>query len=56
MEENGESGTVDFGLKDKLKWDHDSEGRTIFPPNFDFKFVVVKEEEPDINGGAEVKE
>ncbi|GKV35939.1 hypothetical protein SLEP1_g44134 [Rubroshorea leprosula] len=46
MEEDGESMIADFCLEVQLKWDHDSEGRTIVPPNFDFKFVAVEKREP----------
>ncbi|GKU98670.1 hypothetical protein SLEP1_g11643 [Rubroshorea leprosula] len=38
---------ADFCPKVKLKWDHDNEGRIIFPSNFDFEFVAIEE-------GAEV--
>ncbi|GKV11453.1 hypothetical protein SLEP1_g22713 [Rubroshorea leprosula] len=55
VEENGESMTVDFHPEVKLKWDHDNEGRTIFPFNFNFKFIAVEEKEPEI-GGIEVGE
>ncbi|GKV50977.1 hypothetical protein SLEP1_g57655 [Rubroshorea leprosula] len=50
VEEDGESMSADFRPEIKLKWDYDADGRTVFPPNFDFKFVVVGEE------GAEVEE
>ncbi|GKV41988.1 hypothetical protein SLEP1_g49450 [Rubroshorea leprosula] len=53
--EKGDSKTVDFHPKVKLRWDHDNDGRTIFPPKFDFNFVVV-EEEAEVAGGAEVGE
>ncbi|GKV05447.1 hypothetical protein SLEP1_g17459 [Rubroshorea leprosula] len=44
VQENGDSKTTDFRPEVKLKWDHDNEGLTIFPPNFDFEFVVVDKE------------
>ncbi|GKV29469.1 hypothetical protein SLEP1_g38396 [Rubroshorea leprosula] len=47
-EENGESMSVDFRSKVKLRWDHDTQGRTIFPPHFDFKFVAVEEEVAEV--------
>ncbi|GKV49684.1 hypothetical protein SLEP1_g56422 [Rubroshorea leprosula] len=50
VEEDGESMSADFRPEIKLKWDHDADGRTVFPPNFDFEFVAVEEE------GAEVEE
>ncbi|GKU94226.1 hypothetical protein SLEP1_g7752 [Rubroshorea leprosula] len=34
----------------KLGQDRDKEGRTIFPPNFDFEFVIMEE------GNAEAKD
>ncbi|GKV38498.1 hypothetical protein SLEP1_g46408 [Rubroshorea leprosula] len=45
VEEDGESMSADFRPEIKLKWDHDADGRTVFPPNFDFEFVAVEEEE-----------
>ncbi|GKV42156.1 hypothetical protein SLEP1_g49593 [Rubroshorea leprosula] len=50
VEEDGESMSADFRPEIKLKWEHDADGRTVFPPNFDFEFVAVEE------GGAEVEE
>ncbi|GKV36773.1 hypothetical protein SLEP1_g44867 [Rubroshorea leprosula] len=50
VEEDGESMSADFRPEIKLKWDHDADGRTVFPPNFDFEFVAVEEE------GAEAEE
>ncbi|GKV13384.1 hypothetical protein SLEP1_g24394 [Rubroshorea leprosula] len=50
VEENGESMLADFRPQIKLRWDHDVDGRTVFPPKFDFKFLAVEEE------GAEVEE
>ncbi|GKV15593.1 hypothetical protein SLEP1_g26370 [Rubroshorea leprosula] len=41
VKENGESSIVDFHPKIELKWDRDSRGRIIYPPNFDFKFISV---------------
>ncbi|GKU93168.1 hypothetical protein SLEP1_g6786 [Rubroshorea leprosula] len=59
VQEDGESMMADFRPEVELKWDHDHEGYTIFPPNFDFKFVAV-EEEPEVRsaevGGAKVGE
>ncbi|GKV06359.1 hypothetical protein SLEP1_g18259 [Rubroshorea leprosula] len=55
VEENSESVSIDFRPQIKLRWDHDEEGRTIFPPNFDFKFIVVEEEEAKAEG-VEVEE
>ncbi|GKU89683.1 hypothetical protein SLEP1_g3789 [Rubroshorea leprosula] len=49
VKENRESSIVDFRPKVELKWDRDIKGRTVFLPNFDFKFVMVDDEE---NGGA----
>ncbi|GKV11323.1 hypothetical protein SLEP1_g22587 [Rubroshorea leprosula] len=39
----------------KLRWDHDEEGHTDFPLNFDFEFVAVEEEEVEAEG-AELEE
>ncbi|GKU93202.1 hypothetical protein SLEP1_g6812 [Rubroshorea leprosula] len=50
VEENGESMLADFRLEIKLRWDHDEEGRTVFPPSFDFEFVAVEEEEAEVEG------
>ncbi|GKV01762.1 hypothetical protein SLEP1_g14294 [Rubroshorea leprosula] len=50
VEENGESISADFRPQIKLRWEHDADGRAVFPPQFDFKFVVMEEE------GAEVEE
>ncbi|GKV01760.1 hypothetical protein SLEP1_g14292 [Rubroshorea leprosula] len=50
VEENGESISADFRPQIKLRWEHDADGRAVFPPQFDFEFVVVEEE------GAEVEE
>ncbi|GKV39782.1 hypothetical protein SLEP1_g47500 [Rubroshorea leprosula] len=50
VEEDGESLSADFRPEIKLRWDHDADGRAVFPPNFDFEFVAVGEE------GAEVEE
>ncbi|GKV33938.1 hypothetical protein SLEP1_g42375 [Rubroshorea leprosula] len=55
VEENNESMLVDFRSQVKLRWDHDEERRIVFPLNFDFKFVVVEEEEGEADG-AEVEE
>ncbi|GKV05829.1 hypothetical protein SLEP1_g17793 [Rubroshorea leprosula] len=50
VEENGESMSTDFRPQIKLRWEHDADGRVVFPPQFDFEFITVEEE------GAEVKE
>ncbi|GKV26786.1 hypothetical protein SLEP1_g36021 [Rubroshorea leprosula] len=50
VEEDGESMSANFRPQIKLRWEHDANGRAVFPPHFDFEFVVVEEE------GAEVKE
>ncbi|GKV43073.1 hypothetical protein SLEP1_g50413 [Rubroshorea leprosula] len=50
VEEDGESMSADFRPQIKLRWEHDANGRAVFPPQFDFEFVVVEEE------GAEVEE
>ncbi|GKU92994.1 hypothetical protein SLEP1_g6641 [Rubroshorea leprosula] len=58
VEEDRESMMVDFCLEVELKWDHDIEGCTIFPPNFDFKFIAIEKGEPEARsaevGGAKV--
>ncbi|GKV37819.1 hypothetical protein SLEP1_g45795 [Rubroshorea leprosula] len=55
VEENGESMSTDFCPQIKLRWDHDEEGRTIFPSNFDFEFVAMEEGERGVEG-IEVEE
>ncbi|GKV21348.1 hypothetical protein SLEP1_g31334 [Rubroshorea leprosula] len=50
VEENGKSMSTDFQPQIKLRWD-----RTIFPSNFDFKFIVVEEGNAEVEG-AEVEE
>ncbi|GKU93065.1 hypothetical protein SLEP1_g6698 [Rubroshorea leprosula] len=50
VEEDGESMSADFRPQIKLRWEHDANGRAVFPPQFDFEFVAVREE------GAEVEE
>ncbi|GKV51648.1 hypothetical protein SLEP1_g58283 [Rubroshorea leprosula] len=50
VEEDGESMSADFRPQIKLRWEHDADGLAVFPPQFDFEFVVVEEE------GAEVEE
>ncbi|GKV48212.1 hypothetical protein SLEP1_g55038 [Rubroshorea leprosula] len=58
VEENGESMSANFRPQIKLRWDRDVQGRTVFPPNFDFEFVAVEEEEAEVKGaevGAKVK-
>ncbi|GKV34316.1 hypothetical protein SLEP1_g42693 [Rubroshorea leprosula] len=42
VEEDGESMSADFRPEIKLKWEHDADGRTIFPPNFDFERAAAK--------------
>ncbi|GKV13832.1 hypothetical protein SLEP1_g24805 [Rubroshorea leprosula] len=54
VEKNGNSKTIDFHVEVKPKWDHDNEGRTIFPPNFNFEFVIVGEEEVERGDEVEV--
>ncbi|GKV39171.1 hypothetical protein SLEP1_g46979 [Rubroshorea leprosula] len=49
VEEDGESMSADFRPQIKLRWEHDANGRAVFPPQFDFEFVAVEEE------GAEVE-
>ncbi|GKU96675.1 hypothetical protein SLEP1_g9887 [Rubroshorea leprosula] len=48
VEENGESMSADFRPQIKLRWDHDADGRTIFPPHFDFEFVAVEDDEAEV--------
>ncbi|GLU04095.1 hypothetical protein SLE2022_212590 [Rubroshorea leprosula] len=48
VEENGESMSANFRPQIKLRWDHDANGRTVFPPNFDFEFVAMEEEEGEV--------
>ncbi|GKV46418.1 hypothetical protein SLEP1_g53405 [Rubroshorea leprosula] len=50
VEEDGESMSADFQPQIKLRWDHDEESHIVFPPNFDFKFVVVEEGEAKVKG------
>ncbi|GKU92930.1 hypothetical protein SLEP1_g6584 [Rubroshorea leprosula] len=50
VKENGASETIDFQPEIELKWDWDSQGQTVLPSNFDFKFVPVNDEE---NGDAD---
>ncbi|GKV00923.1 hypothetical protein SLEP1_g13531 [Rubroshorea leprosula] len=47
VEEDGESLSADFRPLIKLRWEHDIEGRTIFPPAFDAELVAVEEEEEE---------
>ncbi|GKV22104.1 hypothetical protein SLEP1_g32000 [Rubroshorea leprosula] len=47
VEENGERISIDFRPQIKLRWEHDVDGRTVFPLRFDFEFVVVEEEEAE---------
>ncbi|GKV30659.1 hypothetical protein SLEP1_g39448 [Rubroshorea leprosula] len=59
VEEDGESLSADFRPLIKLRWEHDAEGRMIFPPAFDAELVVVGEEgeeEEEVRGAeAEVQ-
>ncbi|GKU89295.1 hypothetical protein SLEP1_g3451 [Rubroshorea leprosula] len=56
--------SVDFHPQIKLRWDCDVDGRTVFPPSFDFEFVAMEEEEAEVEEtevgvgveGAEVDE
>ncbi|GKV40105.1 hypothetical protein SLEP1_g47776 [Rubroshorea leprosula] len=48
VEENSESMSADFRPQFKLRWEHDADGRAVFPPNFDFEFIVVEEEEAEV--------
>lgn len=54
VEEDRERSIVDFHPEVKLKWDKDSEGRTIFPLNIDFKFVAIDKEGSGGDGSIEV--
>ncbi|GKU93038.1 hypothetical protein SLEP1_g6676 [Rubroshorea leprosula] len=64
VEEDGESMSVDFRPQIKLRWEDDANGRAVFPPQFDFEFVAVEEEEAEVEEdevearveGAEVDE
>ncbi|GKV03856.1 hypothetical protein SLEP1_g16098 [Rubroshorea leprosula] len=40
---NGGSSLVKHALEIKLRWDRDKEGCSIFPPNFNFEFVIMEE-------------
>ncbi|GKV05211.1 hypothetical protein SLEP1_g17245 [Rubroshorea leprosula] len=58
VEKNGESMSADFRPQIKLRWEHDADRRTVFPPRFDFEFVVVEEEkakvkEDEVGAGVE---
>ncbi|GKV15262.1 hypothetical protein SLEP1_g26058 [Rubroshorea leprosula] len=55
VEEDGESLFADFRPLIKLRWEHDVEGRTIFPPTFDVGLVAVEEEEEEEAEGAGVE-
>ncbi|GKV48238.1 hypothetical protein SLEP1_g55064 [Rubroshorea leprosula] len=44
VEEDGESMSADFRPQIKLRWEDDVDGLAVFPPQFDFEFVVVEEE------------
>ncbi|GKV38222.1 hypothetical protein SLEP1_g46158 [Rubroshorea leprosula] len=58
VEEDGESLFADFRPLIKLRWEHDAEGRTIFPPAFDAELVAVEEgeEEEEEARGAEAED
>ncbi|GKV06275.1 hypothetical protein SLEP1_g18174 [Rubroshorea leprosula] len=64
VEEDGESMSGDFCPQINLRWEHDANGRAVFPPQFDFEFVAVEEEGVEVEGdeveagveGAEVDE
>ncbi|GLU23923.1 hypothetical protein SLE2022_398970 [Rubroshorea leprosula] len=44
VEKDGESLFTDFRPLIKLRWEHDTEGRTIFPLAFDAELMAVEEE------------
>ncbi|GKV35978.1 hypothetical protein SLEP1_g44165 [Rubroshorea leprosula] len=48
VEEDGESMSADFCPQIKLRWEDDADGLAIFPPQFDFEFVAVEEEEAEV--------
>ncbi|GLU18334.1 hypothetical protein SLE2022_346400 [Rubroshorea leprosula] len=59
VEEDGESLSADFRPLIKLRWEHDAEGCTIFPPAFDAELVAVEEkgeEEEEEAQGAGVED
>ncbi|GKV03831.1 hypothetical protein SLEP1_g16074 [Rubroshorea leprosula] len=64
VEEDGESMSANFRPQIKLRWEHDANGRAVFPPQFDFEFVAVEEERAEVEEdeveagveGAEVDE
>ncbi|GKV25869.1 hypothetical protein SLEP1_g35250 [Rubroshorea leprosula] len=64
VEEDGESMSADFRPQIKLRWEHDANGRAVFPPQFDFEFVAMEEEWAEVEEdkveagveGAEVDE
>ncbi|GKV44661.1 hypothetical protein SLEP1_g51823 [Rubroshorea leprosula] len=57
VKEDGESLSADFRPLIKLRWEHDAEGRTIFPPAFDAELVAMEEEEEEGEArGAEAKD
>ncbi|GKV02600.1 hypothetical protein SLEP1_g15018 [Rubroshorea leprosula] len=47
VEEDGESLCADFPPQITLRWEHDAEGLTIFPPAFEAELVAVGEEEEE---------
>ncbi|GKV30030.1 hypothetical protein SLEP1_g38897 [Rubroshorea leprosula] len=55
VEEDGESLCADFRPQITLGWERDTEGRTIFPPDFDAELVAVEGEgeEEEQGVGAE---
>ncbi|GKV46415.1 hypothetical protein SLEP1_g53402 [Rubroshorea leprosula] len=55
VEKDGESMLVDFRPQIKLRWDHDEESHIVFPPKFNFEFVIVEEGEAKVEG-TEVQE
>ncbi|GKV18386.1 hypothetical protein SLEP1_g28781 [Rubroshorea leprosula] len=64
VEEDSESMSTDFCPQINLRWEHDANGRAVFPPQFDFEFVAMEEEGAEVEGdeveagveGAEVDE
>ncbi|GKU89593.1 hypothetical protein SLEP1_g3716 [Rubroshorea leprosula] len=58
VEEDGESLCADFLPQITLRWEHDAEGRYIFPPTFEAELVAVggEEEEEEEEQGTGVGE
>ncbi|GKV02684.1 hypothetical protein SLEP1_g15082 [Rubroshorea leprosula] len=50
VEEDGESISADFRPQIKLRWEDDANGRAVFPPQLDFKFVAVEDEGAEVEG------